>query len=147
MILSFTGTQRGMTRRQMDLVIAIVETYNPKKVVHGGCIGADADFHELCLSLGVGIIEVWPSDVPDKVAKLRLGNDITTVIIHEPQRPLLRNLDIVAGSDHLIACPAQEDEILRSGTWATVRLSTRYDIPCTVIKPTDAPTADERRLG
>lgn len=144
MILGFTGTQRGMTSRQRRVVIDLLEAFNPKSVRHGGCVGADAEFHDLCLQFGIGIIHVWPSNIIDKVANLCGGTTISTVIVHEPKPPLLRNMDIVAGADHVIACPSDAIEKLRSGTWATVRLTTRYDIKCTVIKPTDDPLPDER---
>jgi hypothetical protein len=147
MILAFTGTQRGMTLRQKKIVKDMLAYFNPNLVRHGGCIGADEEFHQLCLDQMVALIQVWPSDVVGKVAKLASYTANTSVVYEKPKPPMLRNMDIVAGSGHLIACPAEAEEVLRSGTWATVRLSTRYNIPCTVIKPTDAPTADERRLG
>lgn len=144
MILAFTGTQRGMTSRQKHLVIGMLEHFRPDSVRHGGCIGADAEFHEVCLGMTfITKVDVWPSNIKDKVGKL-VNSPFLKVTFHEAKPPLLRNLDIVAGADHLIACPKDAIETLRSGTWATVRLSTRYNIPCTVIKPTDDPLPDER---
>lgn len=146
MILAFSGTQRGMTPRQLRIAEELLAAFAPTKVRHGGCTGGDEEFHELCLKLAVPLVVVWPSNISSKWGHIS-STPKTAVEMMLPKPPLLRNLDIVAGADHLIACPADAEEVLRSGTWATVRLSTRYNIPCTVIKPTDAPTQDQRRLG
>lgn len=144
MILAFTGTQQGMSNRQLRVLKDLIESFRPDHVRHGGCIGADEEFHTLCLGMSTVLyMDVWPSNIKGKVAVLA-DSPFVRIIVHEPKPPLLRNLDIVAGADHLIACPSDAVEKLRSGTWATVRLSTRYDIPCTVIKPTDDPLPDER---
>ena len=39
----------------------------------------------------------------------------------KPQDYLVRNMNIVNQSDVLIAAPKEEVEVLRSGTWSTIR--------------------------
>lgn len=121
MRIGFTGTQKGMTNHQESEVRRILESYKGSvtQIHHGGCIGADGEFHEICLSLERAIIPtVHPaSDVnPSKIADLMKPAD------YVPARPaLIRNRIIVDSSDVLIATPGQEHEILRSGTWSTIR--------------------------
>jgi hypothetical protein len=68
--------------------------------------------------LGKGIrIVIHPPTDPKKRAFCKGAAEI-----REPKPYLDRNHDIVdEGSGLLIAAPFQEEEILRSGTWATVR--------------------------
>jgi len=67
MKIGFTGTQQGMTQHQKDMVELILtfHKYTPgiEEVHHGGCIGADEQFHTICLSSGstflIPIIHPW----------------------------------------------------------------------------------------
>ena len=47
----------------------------------------------------------------------------SNVFIARPQFALKRNCDIVLAGVELIACPHQMSEVLRSGTWSTVRFA------------------------
>jgi hypothetical protein len=53
----------------------------------------------------------------------------------EPKEYILRNQDIVNESNKVYAAPYQAKEILRSGTWATVRYAKRKIKGATVIHP------------
>jgi hypothetical protein len=48
---------------------------------------------------------------------------------------LERNTEIVKACDVLIATPKEQDEVLRSGTWATIRRARKYDKKLAVIFP------------
>lgn len=119
MKIGFTGSQKGMTEFQLKEVelILISNERSVTEVHHGGCIGADELFHQLCLKLGLPIPIVHPaSDVsPLKWAHL----PVATYRLALPA--LKRNRDIVDSSDLMIATPSQNHEVLRSGTWATIR--------------------------
>ena len=65
--IGFTGTRRGMTQRQIERVTELIAKHEPKVVRHGDCIGADAQFHEICLA------SVW-----------------CDIIIHPPSNPSAR---------------------------------------------------------
>jgi hypothetical protein len=60
---------------------------------------------------------VHPSDIPAKRAKL-VGEGFTTL---KPWPPLKRIKAMVRWSDTLVATPFEPYEVLRSGTWATIR--------------------------
>src|SRR5574337_1801677 len=125
MNIGFTGTQRGMTKRQAASVHHLLETFASAawevEFHHGDCTGADAEAHEIMR----------------QVAALAHLDDCT-IVIHPPSDPkarafckgdytwlpidyLVRNRDIVDNTRLLIAAPRGEKEALRSGTWATVR--------------------------
>jgi hypothetical protein len=52
-----------------------------------------------------------------------------------PMPPLARDLLIVKSCDRLLACPGTMTEIIRSGTWATVRMARKAGRPITIVLP------------
>jgi hypothetical protein len=139
MILAFTGTRKGMTPRQHSIVKQILEEFEPSEVHHGGCIGADQEFHELCIYMLVPVIHIWLSNLKHSQAAI-LGSSAVRTIIHAEQPPLDRNWDIVREADLVVACPESAVESLRSGTWATVRYADQLNKTIKVIKPYDDDT-------
>lgn len=119
MKIGFTGTRSGMSSKQVrEVVDKIIEigTLNIKKVIHGGCIGADMDFHAMFTSKK---IEVYPGhsskNIKDKSLQGEFGD---ANIIHESQTHFKRNRDIVDNCDILFATPY--NNIQRGGTWYTI---------------------------
>jgi predicted Rossmann fold nucleotide-binding protein DprA/Smf involved in DNA uptake len=55
-------------------------------------------------------------------------------------RELARNREIVAACDVLVATPATEREVLRSGTWATVRYARQAGKPVLLLPPNGGAT-------
>jgi hypothetical protein len=131
-IVSFTGTQDGMTIQQNGAILRILELYlsgrdDPKdvEVHHGDCVGADQEFHDIAHSLGCHTVSHpaskgdgywgWDSKPHKKRAFCQVDE------IKMPRPPLIRNKDMVDICDVLLATPKTKIEIMRSGTWATVR--------------------------
>lgn len=122
MVYSFTGTQAGITNLQyIELDLTIEDRFSEITALnHGGCIGADAAFHDLLNEQSLlDLLTVWPASgvAPKKIAKLS-GSGFK---VHKPLPPLERNQLMVAECQVLIACPKEVNEQVRSGTWATVR--------------------------
>lgn len=120
MIVSFTGTQEGMTFKQMQKIKVLLEELEPTIVIHGDCIGADEQFHQLvCTYRKIFdkqvMIKIYPSTHEHK----RAYCDGDQIMPQEP--PLDRNKHIASEGDRLIACPKEMTQIIRSGTWTTVR--------------------------
>lgn len=150
MRLAFTGTRLGMTERQENEVRRELTIDRENKTpmgsitaVHGCCKGADVDFHRLALEAGIPFYDLWPSnnratnrlqECMDLFAKFELDPGVV-LTLHPENEPLLRNEDIIAGADFLIACPKETEEVLRSGTWATIRLARKYNVPMAIIFP------------
>lgn len=116
MKVGFTGTRKGMTEAQKEAVRYLLVQMNVTQLHHGGCVGADLEAAEIARSLGVETVEHLPKTPGAKAL-------------------LDRNKDIVCATGYLIACPHQREEILRSGTWATVRYGRKYGSSVIIIQP------------
>lgn len=126
--LGFTGTQHGMTDAQVakleQVIIEYMIFFGVKSFHHGDCIGADERAHKMFYTLrhyygSHAPIIVHPPANESKRAFL--GRWAKNVEVRPAKEYLTRNSDIVRECDVLIAVPRSRDEILRSGTWATVR--------------------------
>ena len=131
--VGFTGSQNGMSLRQRTSLIKYLEKLLEKEAAarsaslplvvlhHGGCIGSDFIAHCLGVFLACKII-VHPSTLVEKQFIQRFQPGWLGVSeVRDVKAPLVRNHDIVDETSLLIATPRSEVEILRSGTWATVR--------------------------
>jgi hypothetical protein len=132
MIVGFTGTRDGMTPSQRARVLEILR--GATEAHHGDCIGADAEFHELAVYLGVPVV-IHP---PEGRRYRAYCNAAEAIRIERPKPYLARNQDIVIASDLLVASPKERTEPAPArgqGTWSTVRFARRYARPCEVVWP------------
>lgn len=131
--LGFTGTRMGLTDLQDDNLWELLLQLTPGTVHHGGAIGADGRFAELVTRLDPPpVVVLHPCGIArqqDRLSARRASE------VREPLPPLERNRNIVAAVEALIACPAGEEEELRSGTWATVRHARRQGKPLAILYP------------
>lgn len=116
-----TGTERGGTLVQLKVADVLLRSWQPSLLLHGGCIGVDDELDALAVELNISR-EIFPSTllnkrVPDEVFQRRGGS----LVIHPPAPPLSRNRVMVRRASRVLALPAEAREILRSGTWTTVR--------------------------
>jgi hypothetical protein len=129
--IGFTGTQRGMTDHQksvVELVIRALFRDGWRWVHHGDCIGADREFHDLARAAGFSV-HLHPPVVYTKRAFCKAD-------AIEPVKPfLVRNHDIVDASEVILATPKEAEEVLRSGTWATIRYARKTGKLVKVILP------------
>ncbi len=93
---------------------------------HGDCIGADAEAHDIAREFSYGV-EIHPPLESRKRAWC------SSMLVHDPKPYLERNHDIVDACHLLIACPAGP-EVMRSGTWATIRYARRTGVPVVIIE-------------
>lgn len=113
--VGFSGTQFGMSLPQIQNVDYILEDgLTTDFARHGDCIGADADFHQLCKLHGLWVVGHPPLN-PSKRAFCNFD------AVEEPEEYIDRNHSIVDKSDWMIFTPKEFIEQLRSGTWATIR--------------------------
>ena len=132
MIIGFTGTQKGMTDAQKEKVRSILLMLQPSCCEHGGCIGADEDFHNIFEAVfPEAAIDIRPSDILERRADI----DQDRAFFHFPKSPLERNHDIVDAVNRMIACPSGLKETLRSGTWATIRYAVKVGAPIHIVYP------------
>lgn len=125
--IGFTGTQRGMTVQQKRKLRELLWDYD--ELHHGDCIGSDDEAHDIALGHGLRIV-VHPPSIPTKRAFRTSFHEI-----RPEQHYNTRNHNIVDETSELIATPAEFEEQLRSGTWATIRYAVKQGKKVTIIFP------------
>ena len=132
MNIGFTGTQNGLTDKQKKVLYNLIEPWPYASYHHGDCIGADKQFHTLVHKLShdtISRIVIHPPINPSKRAWCTGGH------VLQPKPYLTRDRDIVNNCDWLIACPSEDYEKIRSGTWFTVRYARKQTKNITIIFP------------
>lgn len=131
MHLGITGTKKGMTEKQFDVIKEFVKESASLISVfhHGDCIGVDV---QTALLIDHYLPDVWIMVHPPDKNKYRGFGPW-----NETQRPkpyVVRDQDNINLSDYLWAVPDGPERI-RSGTWTTVRMARKKGIPITIIMP------------
>lgn len=158
-IQGFTGTRRGMTPAQRQAALDYLMADWPAQIMHGGAEGADDEIDEIVAPIywekGTGAgrllssifqvsmpIIVLPTDATRQAMwnghSTPLGPPKAFAAIRDvwgPSEPLARDRIIARRCTRLLACPGQAAEIVRSGTWATVRYARLAHKPITIIFP------------
>jgi hypothetical protein len=137
--VGFTATQAGLTDAQLSILEeqlrAIFARFqpifrgenSPVKFHHGDCVGGDEQAHAIAMAIGYRVVIHPPFD-----PKKRAWCDGHLTEIEKSY--LERNRDIVDISNILLAGP-QGNEILRSGTWSTIRYAQRLSHHVRIIFP------------
>lgn len=134
MKLGITGTQIGMTPKQMstmiDLLMQLKVETEIEELHHGDCIGVDAEFVQLVrVGFPAATVVSHPPENPSKRARVPSH-------IEQPAKPYLeRNHDIVDASELMFAAPKTMSEELRSGTWATIRYARKQQKHLIIVWP------------
>ena len=129
MKVSFTGSRQGMTNAQKTTFNYLMYEMGILLLIHGDCVGADADAHNLAMNQ---LIEIRKR--PCNIERLRAFSEGGEVVA-EPEPPLNRNRKIIDDGEQLIACPDSFQEKQRSGTWATIRYAKKCHKAVTIIWP------------
>lgn len=128
--LGFTGTQSGMSDRQRyELDIFLRQWYDiNSEFHHGDCVGADSEAVFIARRIGY-LIHCHPPLENSKRAYESYD------VIYDPKPYLDRNHDIVDSVELMLAAPKEKEEILRSGTWATVRYAKKCHKQLKMLEP------------
>lgn len=143
-MIGFTGTRYGCKSDQY----AALQNYLADQPIdseahHGDCVGADANFHEICTRLAFRIAVHPPLDATHRAHK---QGDET----REPKSHFARNRDIVNECDVLIGCPFQMQHQPHGGTWYTIDYAIKQKKPVVIIYPDGSMEfhpADQPRKG
>lgn len=130
MRIGFTGTStKTLSAYQLSELVSFFARRPKAVLVHGGCVGADNTADAVAARMGLDRV-VYPAKgvaankrVLFETLRARTGSRVT---IMAPDAPLERNKTIVKMSDLLLAMPGSATEVLRSGTWATVRFARQH---------------------
>lgn len=129
MSIGFTGTRAGMTPRQMDAVISILDRGNISEFHSGDCVGADHQAWWIATTLGWRTIGHPPIN-PAKRAWCKFDS------VYPTKSYPVRNRDIaIASTGRLIAAPKRFKEELYSGTWQTIGMAYKLYRRVTIVWP------------
>jgi hypothetical protein len=128
MKLGFTGTgsKPGMDAWQQLQLINFIADNGVTELHHGDCEWADDQADHIAKTLGIKVVIHPPTDDKKRAYCYGKGSNgyrhnYENQELRPPKPYLERNHDIVDETDELFAAPKEQKEILRSGTWATVR--------------------------
>lgn len=113
-VVGMSGSRYGITTDAKKKLDKLLTKYDITEAHHGDCIGADAQFHNECELRNIYTV-VHPPDNTTLRAYCK-GDKIL-----KPKPYLVRNQDIVNASDFIFAFPSTKVEVVRSGTWSTIR--------------------------
>ena len=129
MHLGITGTRKGMTEKQFNCIKNMIkEDSTVTHFHHGDCQGVDV---QVAILFEHYRPDVWIISHPSNGPTRAHGPADETM---KPKDYLVRDQDNVNASDYLWAAP-NGAEIVRSGTWATVRMARKKGIPITIVMP------------
>jgi hypothetical protein len=130
--VGFTGTRYDLTKFQEEELDKIFKSINISEFHHGDCIGADEYAAKLVhkLQKNIKIICHPPVETSDRAYTDNIANEV-----REPKTYMKRNQDIIDESNLLVACSYSDVEVVRSGTWATIRKARKKKIPVIVVYP------------
>ncbi len=114
--LGITASRNGITEKQKEAFLDWLKEQDIDMVHHGCCIGGDEEIHDIIREFNEEILIFGHPAIVASKYKSDCKCDIWWVI----KKPLDRNHDIVNSSEIMAAFPAGP-EIIRSGTWATIR--------------------------
>ncbi len=130
MIAGMTGTQKGATVAQQRKLAELLTAERPSEWHHGDCTGADEQAFHIAKALGIVTVAHPADDVP-LAKRANTPSDLRL----PAKGALKRNDDIVEAVEKLYALPGGYTEVLRSGTWATVRRAIKAGVPVVTIWP------------
>lgn len=133
-IVGVTGAEMGMNDRQAANFFWLLSVLKPKGLRHGDCVGVDVQAAQLAdfMSIPTFSHPGFSLKDPDNT-RFRAFHKSTT--IYDPKPFLERDEDIATNSAIVIACPLESHEVLRSGTWATVRYARKAGTPRIILLP------------
>lgn len=116
MKIGFTGTRKGLTADQLEVVRILLQGHasGDNEFHHGDCVGADEQAAKLARIFRFKIVSHPPAD--DKLRAHFPSDEV-----RDPLPYLERNRAIVDEVDFVIGAPGEVTEQLRSGTWSTIR--------------------------
>lgn len=110
-----SGSRTGATPAQLRGLSTLLRLWDATALLHGDCVGVDAQAHAIAMRLGRGSY-AYPSNVPGTRAHTeRTG----AILMSEEDHPLDRNRRIVSLCHVLVALP----RLGSRGTWHAVKVA------------------------
>lgn len=130
-----TGTQKGMSVRQKLWFVyhvheLVMMAFNANDTIldfhHGDCVGFDDEAHDLIREF-FPMVKIIGHPGIDHSGKSPKRAYKTCDELREPKYYTDRNKDIVNEANILIAAPRHDRELIRSGTWQTIRYAQKLE--------------------
>lgn len=119
--IGFSGTRRGMSSRQKSRVFYLLNHFQPVRVHHGDCVGADEQFGKIAYRLHIPIV-LHPPSAEALRAHCERGTTAGGIVeVRDPADYLKRDRAIVKATQLLIAAPLGQGKTRNGGTWYTVK--------------------------
>lgn len=128
--LGTTGTREGLSDAQKDQLKEFIRNHVVYTLHHGDCVGSDDQVARAFSDEGTFIIAY-----PGNSTTLHKAHSTANDLILPWQENLVRNRKIVNSVEMLLAFPSTESEVVRSGTWATIRYANKRLVPVKIITP------------
>lgn len=119
-----------ITSQRLAVVTVVQEVARGGAFVahHGDCVGADAEFHDLCRAEPLSNIVVHPGPLEDLPNQAGCTGDLR----RENEPHMRRNKNIVMASTVMIAAPLEPAEQARGGTWRTIEMAQKAKRPLAI---------------
>lgn len=139
-----SGTRAGMTAAQKDAFVDLLHKHAAvRQLLHGDCIGADAECHRLAREVGGRdlAIHIYPPKDERQRAWCQVGDaggvgGDDALVVHEADTFLKRDFKMVKAADLVLAFPSGRKEQRRgSGTWAVIREARRKRVALVIVYP------------
>jgi hypothetical protein len=130
--IGITGTRSGLTEQAKEYIYTYLETNadNISEIHHGDCVGVDEEIHNL-IDENYSDIKLVVHPPTDNKHRAHCESDD----IKKEYDYIKRNHNIVNDTDILVAFPPTQTEILRSGTWSTIRYARKKKKNVCVVYP------------
>lgn len=126
MRVGFTGTRKGMSPAQREQLALVLYWLAASEFHHGGAAGADTEADKVAMAQHYHrVVHPCPGVVRADRFDGRTWEEVFP--------PLVRNRRIVEACDVLVAAPETDREVVRSGTWATVRYARQAGKPVVML--------------
>ena len=139
--LMVSGTRAGMTAAQKDAFVDLLHKHTAvRQLLHGDCVGADAECHRLAREVGGRdlTVHIYPPKDERQRAWCQVGDagGAGALVVHEADAFLKRDFKMVKAADLVLAFPSGRKEQRRgSGTWAVIRQARRKCVALVVVNP------------
>lgn len=128
MKVGFTGSQIGMSQHQKEQFILELQKLELTEFHHGDCVGADGEAHDIVRAFFPEARIVGHLPLSNAKRAFKSCDEY-----RDPLPYLERDHNIVEETEFLIGAPKQNIEVMRSGTWATIRQSRKRNKPRKVL--------------
>ena len=117
-----------MTPEQKTRITDLISLSEYVWAAHGDCLGADADFHDIAVELGLSTHVFTP--IKEDLRAFKTADRTTG-----PDSYFARNRAVVAWSDGMLACPPCKPLPGSGGTDYTVNYAIKMEEPIIVVWP------------